>query len=68
MVDDAESCRGAMGIEAGVARTGQRLAHRDASVGAHVGRRFFLGDGPSGGFSNEHKEKSLCIEYPDAER
>jgi hypothetical protein len=33
-------CRGAMGIAAGVARTDQSLGHYDASVRAHVDRRF----------------------------
>jgi hypothetical protein len=51
-----------------LARTDQRLGHHDASVRAHVDRRFHWGDLPSGCFSNQNRQQPLRIEVLDAKR
>jgi len=51
-----------------LARTDQRLGHYDASMRAHVQRRFPPGDRPSGCFSNEYRQQPLRIEVVDAKR
>ena len=49
-----------------LARTDQRLGHYDASMRAHVQRRFPPGERPSGSFSNEHRQQPFRIEIVDA--
>ena len=49
-----------------LARTDQRLGHYDASMRAHVQRRFPPGERPSGSFSNEHRQQPFRIEVLDA--
>jgi hypothetical protein len=51
-----------------LARTDQHLGHYDASVRAHVDRRFPPGDRSSGSFLNEHGQQPFRIEVLDAER
>ena len=51
-----------------LARTDQCLSHYDASVRAHVDRRFPPGDRSSGSFLNEHGQQPFRIEVLDSER
>jgi hypothetical protein len=56
------------GEQVALARADQSLGHYDASVRAHVDRRFPPGDRPSGCLLSQYRQKPLRVEVLDAKR